>query len=183
MKKSFLIVSLFIALILTSSIINSTLADDFKKNNIADTVNRTYGKLPESVKLFNYILKYADEYSIPTNIAFGVANKESGYKGPQHTRYNPKLTSKSKAYGAMQIKLSTANSVSDEKVTKAELLNNTELNVRLSLKLLSQLKKQYGSWKLALGAYNTGKPVVNQYAKNIIKFKAEHYFIWIPNKG
>ena len=183
MNKRFLIVSLLVALIFTSSVINSSLADDIKKNNTASTVDSTYGKLPESVKLFNYILKYSDEYSVPVNIAFGVANKESGYKGPLHTKYNPKLTSKSKAYGAMQIKLGTANSVSDEKITKSDLLNNTELNVRLSLKLLSQLKKQYGSWKLALGAYNTGKPVVNQYARNIIKFKVEHYFIWTPNKG
>jgi hypothetical protein len=96
--------------------------------------------------------------------------------------YNPKLVSKSKAYGPMQIKLSTANFISERKISKTELLNNTELNVRLGLKLLSKLKKQYGTWKLALGVYNTGKPVINQYARSIIKFKAEHYFIWMPNR-
>lgn len=161
----------------------SGFADETKKQAVVDSVDSAYNKLPESVKLFTYIVKYANEYSIPVNIAFGIANKESGYKGPLHLEYNPKLTSKSKAYGPMQIKLTTANLVSDRRITKSELLNDAELNVRLSLKLLSQLKKQYGSWKLALGAYNTGKPVVNQYARNIVKFNADHYFIWNQNKG
>lgn len=158
----------------------SGFADETKKEAVVDSVSvdSTYNKLPESVKLFTYIVKYANEYSIPVNIAFGIANKESGYKGPLHLEYNPKLTSKSKAYGPMQIKLTTANLVSDKKITKSELLNNSELNVHLSLKLLSQLKKRYGTWKLALGAYNTGKPVVNQYARNIVKFNADNYFIW-----
>lgn len=183
MKKTFLIVSIFIGLIFSSSILTSSFADETKKQATADSVDSVYTNLPESVKLFNYIVKYAKEYSVPVNIAFGIANKESGYEGPLHMNYNPKLTSKSKAYGAMQIKLRTANLVSERKITKSELLNNTELNVRLSLKLLSQLKEQYGTWKLALGAYNTGKPVINQYARSIVKFKAEHYFIWDQNRG
>jgi soluble lytic murein transglycosylase-like protein len=183
MKKSFLIVSLLVALIFTSSVITSGFADETKKQIVADSVDSNYGKLPESIKLFNYIIKYAKEYAVPVNIAFGIAYKESGYKGPLHVNYNPKLTSKSKAYGPMQIKLGTANTISEKRITKSELLNNTELNVRLSMKLLSKLKEQYGTWKLALGAYNTGKPVVNQYAKNIVKFKSDHYFIWMSNRG
>ncbi len=181
MKKTFLIVSLFFGLLFSSTVISSGF-EDTKKQITTDTVDSTYSKLPECIKMFNYIVKYAEEYSVPTNIAFGLVNKESGYKGPLDLEYNPKLVSKSKAYGPMQIKLSTANFISEQKISKTELLNNTELNVRLGLKLLSKLKKQYGTWKLALGAYNTGKPVINQYARSIIKFKAEHYFIWMPNR-
>jgi soluble lytic murein transglycosylase-like protein len=36
------------------------------------------------------------------------------------------------------------------------------------MKMLSYLKKRYGSWGLALGAYNTGKPCFNSYASRII---------------
>jgi soluble lytic murein transglycosylase-like protein len=176
MKKTFLTLSIVAALIFTSIIISNSFAEDTKKELCADS---NYNKLPESIKLYDYIVKYSEQYSVPINIAFGIANKESGYNGPAHLNYNPKLTSKSKAYGPMQIKLSTANLVSDKKITRSELLNNTELNVQLSLKLLSELKKRYGSWKLALGAYNTGRPIVNKYAKTIIKFKIDKFIPWI----
>jgi soluble lytic murein transglycosylase-like protein len=54
------------------------------------------------------------------------------------------------------------------RVNPRELRNNIELNVRISMKMLSYLKKRYGSWGLALGAYNTGKPCLNSYASRII---------------
>jgi soluble lytic murein transglycosylase-like protein len=76
----------------------------------------------------------------------------------------------------MQIQVPTANSFSDFSVTKTDLLNNLELNVELSMRILSHLKKKYGSWQLALGAYNTGKPVVNGYASSIVNFEAENEF-------
>jgi hypothetical protein len=55
-----------------------------------------------------------------------------------------------------------------KRVSANELRNNIELNVRVSLKMLSYLKKRYGSWGLALGAYNTGKPCYNSYASRIM---------------
>jgi soluble lytic murein transglycosylase-like protein len=130
--------------------------------------------MPPSMQLYHYIKKYSKEYDVPLNIAFGVAHHETGYEGPFHWRYNPKLTSIANAYGAMQIQVPTANSFSDGKVTKTDLLNNLELNVDLSMRILSYLKKKYGNWKLALGAYNTGRPVVNQYAVNISNFQPQN---------
>lgn len=129
-----------------------------------------FTRLPESVKMAYYIEKYSVEYKIPRNIAYGVPYYETNYRGAMDTTYNPKRTSKHKAYGAMQIKLATANGLSDTLITKKELLNNTELNVRLSFKLLKILHDKYGNWKLAVGAYNTGRPMVNKYAKLVCKF-------------
>ena len=63
-----------------------------------------------------------------------------------------------------------------KKLTKNDLLNNLKLNVYLSMKILSYLKNKYGSWELALGAYNTGRPIVNQYALNISNFDTEKLF-------
>jgi soluble lytic murein transglycosylase-like protein len=131
---------------------------------------------PPSIQIYYYIVKYSKQYNVPADIAFGVANHETGYRGPFHWRYNPRLTSSANAYGAMQIQVPTANSFSDFSVTKTDLLNNLELNVELSMRILSHLKKKYGSWQLALGAYNTGKPVVNGYASSIVNFEAENEF-------
>lgn len=130
--------------------------------------------IPPSMQLYYYIKKYSKEYDVPLNIAFGVAHHESGYEGPLHWKYNPKLTSIANAYGAMQIQVPTANYFSDEKVTRYDLLNNLELNVDLSMRILSYLKKKHGDWKLALGAYNTGRPIINQYALNISNFQPQN---------
>ena len=129
--------------------------------------------MPPSMQLYYHIVKYSKEYDVPLNIAFGVAHHESGYQGPFDWKYNPKLTSIANAYGAMQIQLPTANTFSDKKVSRIDLLNNLELNVDLSMRILSYLKKKYGKWELALGAYNTGRPIVNSYALNIVNFNSK----------
>lgn len=165
MKKRLAIFGLLLSAILTIS----WLSDD-------NSFMNRFVNLPESVKIYFYIEKYSDKYGIPKNIAYGIPHYESGYNGPDDTAYNPKnKISTHKAYGAMQLKCATANYVSDTTVTKKDLLNNTELNVELSYKLLNRLHEKYGSWKLALGAYNTGKPVVNKYATKILKFNHAKY--------
>ena len=183
MKKITLIITVFLITLFNTAVIKTTYADTKITGTVKDSADSAYARLPACIRLFVTVLKCTEEYNIPMNIAFGLAFYESGYKGPLQVNYNPKLTSKSNAYGAMQIKVKTANYVSDTAVSKFDLLNNLELNVRLSLKLLSLLKNQYGSWALALGAYNTGKPVVNKYAKNIVKFKSEDYFKWNQYKN
>ena len=126
-------------------------------------------KSPPSLALYYYLEKYSDEYNVPFHIAMGVAREETGYHGPFDWKYNPKLTSSAAAYGAMQIQVPTANFIWDEPVTKKQLLNNLELNVQISMKLLAYLYKRYDSWAVALGCYNTGRPLVNDYARRIVK--------------
>lgn len=125
---------------------------------------------PPCIQMYDYLKKYSEEYGVPFRIAIGVAYKETRYTGPFHWRYNPKLASSAQAYGAMQIQVPTANFIWDgeKKITSKKLLNDLELNVETSMKLLSYLRKRYGSWELALGCYNTGRPIVNSYATDIM---------------
>jgi hypothetical protein len=39
------------------------------------------------------------------------------------------------------------------------------------MKLLQKLKNKYGSWEVAFGVYNTGRPMVNQYAMDVYRFE------------
>ena len=143
-------------------------------------MNRTNPQMPEGsrrldgappcIRIYDLLKKYSDQYGVPFGIAYGVAVKETAYHGPFDWDYNPKRTSSAAAYGAMQIQVPTANFIwrNERVVTSKDLLNDLELNVQTSMKLLSYLKKRYGSWGLALGCYNTGYPVVNGYATDII---------------
>jgi hypothetical protein len=64
-------------------------------------------------------------------------------------------------------------------VNKKELKENIDLNVYISMKLLAQHFKKYGDWKKVLGAYNTGRPIINKYAQQGVK--KDYLKYWIPN--
>jgi soluble lytic murein transglycosylase-like protein len=127
---------------------------------------------PPCVQLYDYLRTYSEKYGVPFNIAYGIANAESGYRGPFHWKYNPKLISSAAAYGAMQVQVPTANGIwKTSGINKQRLLTDLEFNVETSMKLMSHLKSRYGRWDVALGCYNTGRPVVNGYAKKISQFE------------
>ncbi len=121
--------------------------------------------LTPAQRLYIAINQYAAEYKIPLHIAYNVAVLETGYKGPYHDSYNHKQTSKAGAVGAMQIMPRYASYFAGRKVTKTELMHDLETNVWLSMKILSQHYSKYKNWATACGAYNTGQPVLNKYAK------------------
>jgi len=116
-------------------------------------------------RMYYLIETYSDSFCVPKFIAYGVAYKETRYRGPLDTLYNPKLTSNAGAVGAMQIMPQYASYFAKRKVTKHELMHNLETNVWLSMKILAQHYKRYENWALACGAYNTGQPKLNKYAK------------------
>lgn len=128
-----------------------------------------------SIQMYFYIKQYAEQYKIPESYAFAVAFQETGYKGPLDLNYDHKQTSKSGALGPMQIMPATARYIEGRDIQHSDLKSNIRLNVEISMKLLRKLKDQYGTWGLAFGAYNTGKPIVNQYAENVLK---KQYF-WV----
>ena len=90
---------------------------------------------------------------------------ETRYQGPFDWDYHGKLTSYAGAKGPMQIMPKTANYISGKNITQKELLHNIDLNVQISMKLLSKLRKQYNDWGVICGYYNTGHPQVNDYAR------------------
>jgi soluble lytic murein transglycosylase-like protein len=58
----------------------------------------------------------------------------------------------------------TAKMIAKKHIDNDELMNNLKTNMEISMKLLNNLYKQYKSWSIACGCYNTGRPIVNEYA-------------------
>ena len=120
-----------------------------------------------SIELYYAILKYSKEFEIPTEYAFGIAYVETGYQGPLDFTYDHRQISSAGALGPMQVMPSTANWINKTKVDKSIVLNDIDFNVRTSMKLLRQLKDKYNSWPIVFGYYNTGYPVINDYALKV----------------
>jgi soluble lytic murein transglycosylase-like protein len=126
-------------------------------------------KLNSAQRLYASIMTYAKQYNVPLHIAFNVARIETGYKGPFHDGYNHKQTSSAVALGAMQIMPQYASHYAGFKVKKPVLKDSIELNVKISMSMLREWYNRYNDWGKATGAYNTGRPVINNYARNAIK--------------
>lgn len=127
-----------------------------------------------SIQMYFYIKKYAAEFDIPEAYAFSLAYQETRYGGPMDLNYNHKQTSFAGALGPMQIMPSTAKLIYGESVPKKTLMSDINLNVMISMKLLRRLYDKYNDWGLVFGAYNTGRPMINGYAKNILNKQ----YIW-----
>lgn len=143
-----------------------------QEQDIEQSINSS--NLPPALKMYFSLLHYSEKYNVPKKYAFAIAYAETGYRGPFHWDYNPAQISSANAMGPMQIMPSTANWLAKEQISHKELKTNIPLNVELSMQLVSQLKKKYKDWKIVFGYYNTGYPIVNEYA---IKVSKGHY-IW-----
>jgi len=150
-----------------SVLLGATFIETEKQESFVKLATVDVENAPPCIKLYSLLEKYSTEYEVPFEIALGVANEETGYLGPFHWSYNPKKISSAAAYGAMQIQVPTANDNWDKRVTSKMLMNDLELNVHISMRLLARLKEKYGNWRVALGAYNSGRPIVNGYAIRI----------------
>lgn len=131
-----------------------------------------------SIQMYFYIKKYAKIYDIPEAYAFSLAYQETNYRGPLHLSYNPKQTSSAGALGPMQIMPATFKMVNGKDISSLKLKSDIRLNVMTSMKLLRKLHNQYQDWGLVFGAYNTGRPCINEYSQNILNKE----FLWISNK-
>jgi len=116
-------------------------------------------------RMYESIICYADSFKVPLYFAFNIATLETGYLGPNHKGYNHSQVSKAGALGPMQIMHKYASYFAGRKVTKTELKDSIEFNVRLSMVIISQHYQKYGDWSKVAGAYNTGKPIINSYAR------------------
>ena len=127
---------------------------------------------PPCIELNSAIDKYAEVYKIPKRFAYAIAYSETRYGGPFDWGYDHRQTSPLGALGPMQVMYSTAKLLFPNKqFTEKYLKDNIDFNVECSLKLLSVLFVKYNNWKVVFGAYNTGKPIINQYAENVYNFK------------
>lgn len=117
-----------------------------------------------SILMYELLEKYSKIYNVPRYIAYNIAYKETRYKGPFDWDYNPERISSVGAQGPMQVMPSTAKLIQGKSIPVDELRTNLELNIETSMMLLEKLYNKYGSWKIVCGCYNTGKPIVNDYA-------------------
>jgi len=122
-------------------------------------------KSPTSMKMYELIEKYSDEYEIPKYIAYNVAYMETRYLGPFHWKYNPYQESFAGAVGPMQIMPTTSDYINKVNYSKKRLTTDIELNVETSMKLLNRLYSRYKDWSIVCGCYNTGRPIINDYAR------------------
>lgn len=125
---------------------------------------------PPSIQTYEYFMSAAEKYNIPRQIVLGILKLETTFKHPLDLKYNPHRTSSAKAYGPAQVQLATARWVmGDNSITREDLLYNIELNAEISMKYIRMLFNRYHDWNTALGFYNTGYAVVNDYATKITK--------------
>jgi len=136
---------------------------------MSGTIYKPIEKPNAALRMYRAIMLYSGMYNVPKHVAFNIAHLETTYRGPQDSTYNPSRVSKKGAMGPMQIMYRYASYFAERKVTKSELRDSIEFNVNLSMKILAQNYKRYKSWKKAAGAYNTGRPIINHYAKEAVK--------------
>jgi soluble lytic murein transglycosylase-like protein len=105
------------------------------------------GATAASTSISQMIANAAAKYNVPPQIAMEVAVQESGL--------NPNAVSSAGAIGVMQLEPATAAQLG---VTDPY---DAQQNINGGVQYLSQLYNQYGSWDLALAAYNAGPGAVN----------------------
>lgn len=127
--------------------------------------------LPPSLRLYYYINYYSDSLNLPINYLYGIANTESGWCGPFDFKYKPNVKSSVGALGPMQIMPGTAKMVMGKSIPNKVLLNDVQLNVRISAILIKKLYDKYSDWKIVFGAYNTGRPLVNKYSIKVFNYE------------
>lgn len=127
--------------------------------------------VPPCLQMYYSIEKYSEKYKVPKKIAYGIAHSETRYLGPFHWEYDPKLTSHAGAMGPMQVMYATAQMMwPGKKITKSMVLDDIDFNVETSMKALAHLYQRYEDWKIVLGCYNTGMPIINSYSYKVLAF-------------
>lgn len=172
-KKSMLVNSLKIgiavgALAVAAFTVTTPERDTLSDVRIPDSIDQNS---PVSLQMYNYIKQYADTFDIPLRYAFGIANTETGYRGPFHWKYNPAQTSSAGAVGPMQVMVSTARWINKDNVSKEKLKTDIEYNIYTSMKLLRKLFNKNKNWKTVFGEYNTGRPCINGYAHKVYNYE------------
>ena len=163
---------------LATPIVNFESEPVFKQQNdpyLGEFDSTNIDQAGPEVQMYYYINKYSKEYDIPTKYAFSVAYIESLYKGPCDKNYKHNVTSYCGALGPMQIMPATAKLVHGKSINKAQLKNDIEFNVKTSMMLLQILHKKYKNWGVVFGAYNTGRPYVNKYARRVLNKE----YVWL----
>lgn len=93
--------------------------------------------------------KYARRYGVPIPLARRMLSQESGG--------NPNAVSPKNAVGLLQIHLPSHPEVTPQQA------RDPDFNLNYGFSYLRKLKDEFGSWRLALAAYNAGPGAVKKY--------------------
>jgi hypothetical protein len=144
--------------------------------SVTITSDKITKSAPPCLQMYDAIMKYADTYDIPKKYAFGIAWAETRYGGPFHWKYKHTQTSCAGAIGPMQIMPSTARLMwKGQDIDNKKLMSDIDFNVHTSMKLLRKLYDKYRDWKIVFGCYNTGKPMINDYAIKVFNHEPKWF--------
>lgn len=112
------------------------------------------------LKFEDYIIEYSKKNDIPPEIVCGVILTESSF--------NPNAVSHKNAKGLMQIIEETNSWIALHLKEKSEFerILEPEFNIKRGTWLLSYLYKKFGTWDVALAAYNAGIGRVSGWLNN-----------------
>ena len=139
-------------------------------------IDTAISKITHPLKYEETIEQNADIRSVPKDLIFAVIKSESGFESD--------AVSKIGAVGLMQMTPDTfvwlCEKNSDPNNDPA-LLYNPEINIFYGTYYLDILYSEFGSWELALAAYNAGPTNVREWMKNPEYFK-DGILLHIPFK-
>jgi soluble lytic murein transglycosylase-like protein len=135
---------------------------DKRLDSFEDNLNLAAGTI--SLQMYESIEHWSDSFEIPKHIAYNVAYLETRYQGPFHFDYNPYQKSHAGAVGPMQVITRWAHPYVKRKLSEKELKTNIDLNIKISMQMLKKWYSIHKDWTLACGAYNSGRPIRNDYA-------------------
>jgi soluble lytic murein transglycosylase-like protein len=116
--------------------------------------------MPPTISLQSLITQEAQAQGVPPSIALAVAQKESNTS--QWTQSGNLVTGSSGEIGVFQLMPATAASLGVDPT-------DVDQNISGGISLLAQLYQKYGSWVLALSAYNSGSPTGSpSYASSVL---------------
>jgi soluble lytic murein transglycosylase len=122
-----------------------------------------------------HVSQYAENYGVPESLAYSIIRAESNF--------HPSALSPAGAVGLMQIMPSTAKFLHKGKSGKigASQLKQPELNIRLGMKHIQGLIRQYdGKLVFAVAAYNSGSTPVDRWRRSFPGLRDDEFIENIP---
>ena len=125
------------------------------------TIDTAIDKNSHPLEYIETVEKYADEYSVPKELILAVIKTESKFRSD--------AVSAKGAIGLMQIKPSTYEWLCEKNADTSDnpdLLYTPEVNITYGTYYLDMLYSEFGTWELALAAYNGGPSNVRKWLKD-----------------